>query len=345
MQVFLNYFKEYFRGFVKAEYREVFLCEGDPGSSRRRERSVVWVRGIETYVPIFIKDKRDLVKWNVFLGVGYSSSLEITLDNVMYDRISFDFDFEEDPSKAVNQSLDFARSVESEYDSTPLVFLSGFKGAHVVVPLSRGINWETYRLVWKHLIDRHVSLNSKHMLDMNMLQWNRVDRVPLTYNVKEGKVRYCSIIYPREFSWEDFSWRELKPLDPSRVSIVKVVTPPIVKPILLKPKYLHNWVWKIVERGLDDGRKRFMLMVLIPRLVHSNYSDEEVLQVCRLFIESSCRNYGKCDKIHESWLKSVIRSAKIKEFKGFGLLKLKEKDPELYSIISRTLQSPRTQLM
>ncbi|MEM1830526.1 MAG: DNA primase noncatalytic subunit PriX [Desulfurococcaceae archaeon] len=344
LDLFIEYLREYFRGSTgQAEYRELFICRGDPASSRNKSRGVVWLHGLDTYLTTFVKSTRGLREWNIYMGVGFVVEPGLTspvLEKTLYDRLSFDFDSEEDPDTAVSQALSFAGYLNNRYSTTPIVFESGFKGAHVVVPLSKPVVWEVYQLLWKKLYGEMV-VDQRKLVDANMLQWNRVDRVPLTYNVKENDARFCRIIYPREFSWEDFNWVELKTLDPSSIRLVRIVVPQVVKPrVITASAGKRSWVWRVVEKGLSDGRKRFILHVLVPYLVNAcNKSEDDVLEVCRTFLDNSCRNFNNCSKVYDSWIRSVIRSAKAHSFRGFGLSKLKEKDPELYKLISEALSA------
>ncbi|MEM0040772.1 MAG: DNA primase noncatalytic subunit PriX [Thermofilum sp.] len=341
-EVFLSFLREYFRGSTgSAELRELFVCKGDPHTSRVKDRGVVWIHGLDTYLYTYIKGR--LKEWNIYMGVGFLTEPGLTspvLEKMLYDRLSYDFDSEEDPDTAVSIALSFAKIISEKYNAVPLVFESGFKGAHVVIPLLKPIDWEIYQLLWRKLYSE-IPAESRRLVDTNMLQWNRVDRVPLTYNIKELGSRFCRIIYPQELSWEDFKWSELKPLDPERVKIVKIAVPKIVKPkIVTASAGKRSWIWKVVEKGLPDGRKRFLLYVLIPYLVNiNNKSEDEILEICRTFLENSCKNHGNCDKVYESWIRSVIRSAKSHSFRGFGLSKLREKDQELYTLISEALSS------
>ncbi|MEM4436132.1 MAG: DNA primase noncatalytic subunit PriX [Thermosphaera sp.] len=342
---FLEYLREYFRGSTgQAEYREMFICRGDPSSSSVKDRGVVWLHGLDTYMSTYVRSTRSLREWNIYMGVGFvSDPVDPEPGKMLYDRLSFDFDSEEDPGTAVSQALSFAEYLNNRYSTTPIVFESGFKGAHVVVPLSKPVDWEVYQLLWKHL-HSEIPVEFRRLVDINMLQWNRVDRVPLTYNVKENDARFCRVIYPKEFNWGDFKWGGLKPLDPSSIRLIKVVVPQVAEPrIITSASGKRSWVWRVVGSGLPDGRRRFMLSVLIPYLVTTRGSEDEVLQICEQFIENSCRNHGKCSNIHESWIRSVIRSARLRGFKGFGLEKLRVKDPELYSIVAVVLTGGRPQ--
>ncbi|MEM4732750.1 MAG: DNA primase noncatalytic subunit PriX [Desulfurococcaceae archaeon] len=336
LESFIEYLRTYFKGPTGiAEFRELFICRGDPSSSGVKDRGVVWLHGLDTYLSTFIKSLRRLREWNIYMGVGFLSEHGLTtpvVEKMLYDRLSFDFDSKENPENAIGSALAFAKAIESEYGATPVVFETGFKGAHVVVPLSRPVDWEVYQLIWRQLYSR-ISAESRGFVDLNMLQWNRVDRVPLTYNIKEEGTRFCRIIYPRKFTWNNFSWREFKPLDPSNIKLVKIVAPQTIKPKIITHTKSKQWIWRIIENGLPDGRKRFIFYILIPYLVNNNSNEEDILKICREFIENSCKNHNNCNKIYDSWIRSVIRSAKTHNFKGFGLSKLREKDPELYKLI------------
>ncbi|MEM4976142.1 MAG: DNA primase noncatalytic subunit PriX [Desulfurococcaceae archaeon] len=344
LDLFIEYLREYFRGSTgQAEYRELFICRGDPASSRVKDRGVVWVHGLDTYLSTYVRSTRSLREWNIYMGVGFLSEHGLTtpvVEKMLYDRLAFDFDSEDNPTNAVVEALGFAQHISTKYNATPIVFETGFKGAHVVVPLSKPVDWEGYQLLWKHLYNE-IPAESRRLVDTNMLQWNRVDRVPLTYNVKESGAKFCRVIYPKEFNWEDFKWSELKPLDPSNVRLVKVVVPQVVKPrvITASANRRRSWVWSVVEKGLPDGRKRFILHVLVPYLVNIlGKSEDEVLEVCRTFLDNSCRNFNNCSKVYESWIRSVIRSAQTHGFRGFSLGTLKEKDPDLYSKITASMK-------
>ncbi|MEM1831067.1 MAG: hypothetical protein QXJ97_06000, partial [Desulfurococcaceae archaeon] len=270
LDLFIEYLREYFRGSTgSAELRELFVCKGDPASARVKDRGVVWIHGLDTYLYTYIKSTKSLQGWNIYMGVGFLTehATSPSPELMLYDRLSFDFDSDESPLTAVSEALGFAKLINDKYGAVPIVFETGFKGAHVVVPLSKPVDWEGYQLLWKKLYSE-IPVESRKLVDINMLQWNRVDRVPLTYNVKEKGVRFCKIIYPEEYTWSDFKWSLLKPLDPERVKIVKVVVPQVVKPrVITQTRSQKSWIWRVVDSGLPDGRKRFMFHVLIPYLV------------------------------------------------------------------------------
>jgi hypothetical protein len=100
----------------------------------------------------------------------------------------------------------------------------------------------------------------------------------------------------------------------------------------------YEWVEKIIEKGLPDGRKRFILYVLSAYLVNvKRLSEEEAMQVVQEFLENSCRNHNNCGKVYESFIRGDLQRVRSKGLKPVNLEKLKEKDPELYSLITRSL--------
>lgn len=106
-------------------------------------------------------------------------------------------------------------------------------------------------------------------------------------------------------------WEGLEPLNPADLPVakIKVSTPAIqrhfVEPVddatpvsvedqvsstARKPRG-YEWVEKIIEKGLPDGRKRFILYVLSAYLVNvKRLSEEEAIRVVQEFLENSCRN-------------------------------------------------------
>jgi len=87
----------------------------------------------------------------------------------------------------------------------------------------------------------------------------------------------------------------------------------------------YSWIEAVISRGLPDGRKRFILYVLTPYLATVlKLDEEEALKVVREFLENSCRNYGGCGKVYDSWVKSCFRGAKQKGIKPARLDRLGE---------------------
>ncbi|MGC9147831.1 MAG: DNA primase noncatalytic subunit PriX [Sulfolobales archaeon] len=106
------------------------------------------------------------------------------------------------------------------------------------------------------------------------------------------------------------------------------------KKISSEPKK-KEWIEKIISKGLRDGRKRFILKVLSPYLINVlKLSDEEAFERIREFIDNSCRNYGNCEKIYESWIRGDLRRVRSK---GIKPAKLESLDDELREIIQETL--------
>jgi hypothetical protein len=293
------------------------------------------------------------------MGLGYweTGDTEPILDNMYYDRVVYDFDSEADPQLAVETAREFAALIKERYGASAVVVKSGFKGAHVYIPLKNPVQWEDYQALWKALLK--VLLPEKQQLcDLNMLQWNRLARIPMTVNYKNGERRWAWIIQPKVHGWLDFKWSLVEPLDPASLPIAKVkVAIPTLQRHFVEPVEVatpaagddrapskagksrrYDWVEKIIERGLPDGRKRFILYVLSAYLVNvKGLSEEEALQVVQEFLENSCRNFNKCEKIYESFIRGDLRRVKSKGLKPLSQEKLRDKDLELYLTISTVL--------
>jgi len=176
----------------------------------------------------------------------------------------------------------------------------------------------------------------------------------MTINYKNGRRTWVWIIEPSVNGWLNFKWGTLEPLDPSGLLVakIKVAIPSLqrhyVEPLeatmpgcQVVPTGRHrryDWVERVIERGLPDGRKRFILHVLSAYLANiKGLHEEEALRVIQEFLDNSCRNYNNCGKIYESFIRGGLRRVKSKMLKPVSLNKLREKDPELYSLIEQVL--------
>jgi hypothetical protein len=88
----------------------------------------------------------------------------------------------------------------------------------------------------------------------------------------------------------------------------------------------YDWVEKIIEKGLPDGGRRFILYVLSAYLVNvKRLSEEEALQVVQEFLENSCRSHGSYGKIYESFIRGDLRRVKSKDLRPVSLERLRER--------------------
>ena len=107
-------------------------------------------------------------------------------------------------------------------------------------------------------------------------------------------------------------------------------------PFPLRPKKAnYEWIEKVLEKGLDDGRKRFILYIASRYLVNvKGLSEEQALEVLKDFVAK--KGSGK---VYESWMRSVLRGVKNKGLKPWSLKRLQERDPELFKQVEAALNS------
>jgi len=286
--------------------REVGFCVGDLKTCSFQRSSYLLPGFLQLWES---KLSKVFDRANIFMGVGYwaePGTLEPELDLMRYDRISFDFDLPSDPEAAVEAALGLAKAINARYQATPVVFRSGFKGAHVVIPLSKPVDWNGYQLIRGHFMQL-IPREMRSALDEGAGgKWRDIDRVPLTWNLKEGKRVLARIIYPREFTYRDFDWSSLQPLDPSKVVITRPKLPEIPKPKELKPKpkpspldtskpslpasirelgnselvppCVRKWINTIVETGELDHYERVSLALYLKWV---GFSPEDVINFFR----------------------------------------------------------------
>lgn len=97
----------------------------------------------------------------------------------------------------------------------------------------------------------------------------------------------------------------------------------------------YSWIDKVLERGLQDSRKRFILYVASRYLINvKGLSEEEAVNLLKEFYYKT-----PSGKIYESWLKSVVRGVKNKNLLPWSLKKIEEKDKEMYNEIIKALKS------
>jgi len=101
-----------------------------------------------------------------------------------------------------------------------------------------------------------------------------------------------------------------------------------------KPRKVnYDWVEKVLDEGLDDARKRFILYVGSRYLVNvKGVSEDEAVKRLEEFY--SKKGGGK---VYDSWLKSVVRGVKSKGLLPWSLKRIEEKDKEMYVLISKVL--------
>ncbi|MEM0122381.1 MAG: DNA primase noncatalytic subunit PriX [Saccharolobus sp.] len=96
----------------------------------------------------------------------------------------------------------------------------------------------------------------------------------------------------------------------------------------------YSWIDKILEKGLQDARKRFILYVASRYLINvKGLSEDEALTKLKEFYYKALSG-----KVYESWLKSVISGVKKKGFLPWSLKKIEERDKEMYNEIMKILK-------
>ncbi len=105
----------------------------------------------------------------------------------------------------------------------------------------------------------------------------------------------------------------------------------------------YKWVEELIENGVPDGRSRLILYIISRYLINVKGLDpEDALVIVEEFIENSCRNHGNCGKIYRSWIRNVLRHVKDGGWLPWKLETLKNRDPELYAIVTSVIGSPHT---
>jgi len=340
---FLDYLHEWFLGSVRIPLdvkREFGLLIGDMSSKASFRRDSMVFEGFRLlYWPEIRKRFYDS---NIFMGIGYwkTPDQDPIEENMLYDRLVYDFDYEEDPNVAIKTAYEFSKLIKEKYNADVIIVRSGHKGAHVYIPLKQPVKWDHYKALWRHIL-KLLPKDKTQLSDQEMLQFNRLARVPMTVNYKSNKKSWARILQPKIERWSDFEWDLLQPLDVSKIKVYifeGIELPQKINVVERPRRRKFEWIEKVIDKGLPDGRKRFILKVLTPYLVNVlSLSDDEAITKMKDFLDASCRNFGNCKKIYDSWLRGDIRRVREKKLLPSSLNKIKEKDTELYSILEKIL--------
>lgn len=187
MKTLIRFYEKWFIGPLGLRYRirEVGYAVGPLKHPKTKFKRHPYA--LEGFLLLLDEKKEWLRHMNLFLSIA--SYFDLDLNESLYDAIHYDFDNKEDPELAVKSALEFANSIKTRYDAEPIVFISGLHGARVVVPLAKPLDWKGYELLYRALIAPYKY--ASQLIDNNMLQPNRLDCVPYTWNIKleDGEIK------------------------------------------------------------------------------------------------------------------------------------------------------------
>ncbi|AWS00173.1 DNA primase noncatalytic subunit PriX [Metallosphaera hakonensis] len=94
-----------------------------------------------------------------------------------------------------------------------------------------------------------------------------------------------------------------------------------------------DWIDVVLDRGLSDGRKRFILYVASRYLVNvKGLPEDQAVEKLKEFY------YKSGGKVYDTWIRSVLRGVKSKGLMPPSLKRLELKDRELYKAIKEVLE-------
>ncbi len=96
----------------------------------------------------------------------------------------------------------------------------------------------------------------------------------------------------------------------------------------------YTWIEKVMDSGLRDSRKRFILFVASRYLMNVKKVDEDT---ALRRIEEFYYKAGS-GKLYDAWVRSVLRGVKEKGFYPWSLRKIQDMDKEMYDEIERVLE-------
>ena len=267
----------------------------------------------------YLRGGRFFREANLFMGNGFWLDVAVkpSEDIMLYDRIFIDFDCDGCWDIACEGAYRLARILKDLYGCDAAIVRSGAKGCHVYIPLKRRIGYDYYQPLHSYIASL-VPERYREMIDTSPTKFNSLHRIPTTYYSKGGVRRETRFLEPRIIRRKEFTWDDLEPLDPLEIDLVVVkIEMPRPRIRVRRGPGAIRWIETIVNIGLPDGRKRFILSVLNPYCVNVKKLDiDACLELAKAFLENSCKNYGRCDKIGEGWVRNDLARLTRKAEKG-----------------------------
>jgi len=264
----------------------------------------------------------------------YGEPAAVTEDAV-YPYVALDLDCPEEPQRALKVAYLLRQELQERYEAEAVLVWSGFKGAHLYVPLTAPLSHSELLQVAMAIAGMLEGGRYRGLVDWAALRDpRRLMRAPYTWNLKHGKRRLAVVLDERlsPLMPGDFEWG--RPLNPRRLGVARIVTKLPTVRMLASDTQRYAWMERLLGQGVPDGRKRLILYVLARYLANvKRLGEEEALEALRGFLEASCTRYGNCSKIGESWLRSVLEAVRRGGWKPWTKERLRQEQPDLYRVL------------
>lgn len=241
--------------------------------------------------------------------------------------------------------------LEKEYSTKPRVYFSGHRSFHVYIDFAMVVIDKPMERL-KRLAMKIAGQLWKHV-DANMFTERHLIRVPYTINEKTGylaigvdpswdlhKIAQYSIKKaPEEFPIKGVSY--------SHEILVRLLDTNLPKPKPAKrvapKKEGYEWIEKLMQHPVADGRHRLLWHVIAPYLMNVLKLDyDEAFQRAMDYF-NRCNEVRRLDPSpvqFRSQIKANLRHFQKDSFGPWRLETIKEKDPQLYEIIMNAIGSP-----
>jgi hypothetical protein len=107
----------------------------------------------------------------------------------------------------------------------------------------------------------------------------------------------------------------------------------VIRPVLSKNFKRHNWIEKLLNEPIDDGRHRILWLIIAPYLVNvKGLRIEEAERVALGYLER-CNEVKRIEGNLKGLARYYVKYAKDRGLKPLSLLKLKRNYQDLYNIL------------
>lgn len=233
---------------------------------------------------------------------------EYQLEHKLYNKIYFDFDSKENLQLAHDELIFMYQKIKSMYNVEPRIYFTGSKGFHLYVDMiPTKINH--FKLSLKSYIFKHFS-NFKTLDFPVTVDRKRILRIPFTKNYSSaGNGRLCipisidwdlekvlresyyvTTIVKQKTQQSRILSFELIEIDEEKTKTASIENSSEIDNYKIDEDMVKadlDLIMQLAKARLKDGRSRLITFFIIPRLVHSGLSDDDITETCYDFVRVS----------------------------------------------------------
>ena len=270
---------------------------------------------------------------------------EQNLKNGYIENLLLDFDSESDIDLAKKAAMKASAEIEKFFDVKPLIYFSGNKGFHVVLPFRQAPLPEGASELGSFLSFIAKTMIKKAQLNKNQsVDWQVVNS-PLRFIRLIGSY-HSGVQMHRVEPIQDWNGNFADSrLLYGNFRMARLIEQTKLRKTLKNSKSYnapgYEWIEKILNKPLPDGRKRMLWLVIAPYLINVlGLNTRDAYSITRSFLikcnELNPLKPGFCSFMNIA--RYQLEHAKDTGYKPWKLETIQNRDPQLYEMIKEALK-------